>query len=149
VALLPETTLWEAGVAVTVKSAADARAAPVPVRELVCVPTASVTVSAAVKVPAEVGAKVTAMVQEAPAASVVPQVSAPSLKEEAFAPVMPTEEIDSAALPALASVKVWAALLLPVVTLLKFAEAAVSAACGAVVTEATPVPVSAAVCVPT
>ena len=140
--------LWEAGVAVTVKSA-GATAAPVPVRELVCVPTASVIESAAVKVPAEVGAKVTATVQEPPAAKVVPQVSALSWKEDAFAPVMPTEEIDSAALPALASVNVWAALLLPVVTVLKFAEAAVSAACGAVVTEATPVPVSNAVCVPT
>jgi hypothetical protein len=139
---------WEAGVAVTVKSA-GAAAAPVPVRELVCVPTASVTESAAVKVPAEVGAKVTATVQEPPAAKVVPQVLAPSWNEDAFAPVMLTEEIDSAALPALASVKVWAALLLPVVTVLKFAEAAVSAACGAVVIEATPVPVSAAVCVPT
>jgi hypothetical protein len=108
-----------------VKSAGVEDATPVPERADVCVPSASVTERLALKLPVEAGSNVTAMVQEAPAASVVPQVSAPSWNEEAFAPVRATEVIDRAALPVLARVKVCAALLLPVVTLLKFAEAAV------------------------
>jgi len=132
-----------------VKSAGVENTTPVPERADVCVPTASVTERLAVKLPVEVGSNVTAMVQEPPAASVVPQVSAPSWKEEAFAPVSATELIDRAALPALARVKVWAALLLPAATLLKFAEAAVSAACGAAGgADATPVPVKVEVWVP-
>lgn len=132
-----------------VKSAGVEDTTPVPDRADVCVPSASVTERLAVKLPVEVGENVTATVQEAAAASVLPQVSAPSWNEEAFAPVMPTEVIDRAALPALARVKVWAALLLPVATLLKFAEAAVRAACGAAAgADATPVPVKVEVCVP-
>jgi hypothetical protein len=132
-----------------VKSASVEDAAPVPERADVCVPSASVTERLAVKLPVEVGENVTAMVQEAPAVSVVPQVSAPSWNEEALAPVMSTEVIDRAALPALARVKVWAVLLLPVATRVKFAEAAVRAACGAAGgAAATPVPVIVEVCVP-
>jgi hypothetical protein len=132
-----------------VKSGGVENTTPVPERADVCVPSASVTERLAVKLPVEIGENVTAMVQEACAASVVPQVSAPSWNEEAFAPVSAMEEIDRAALPALARVKVWAALVLPVGTLLKFAEAAVSAACGvAGGADATPAPVKVDVWVP-
>jgi len=132
-----------------VKSADVENATPVPESADACVPRASMTDRLAVKLPVVAGENVTAMVQEPPAASVVPQVSAPSWNEEAFAPVRATEVIDRAALPALARVKVWAALLLPVTTLLKFADAAVSAASGAAAgADATPVPVTVEVWVP-
>jgi hypothetical protein len=132
-----------------VKSAGVENTTPVPERADVCVPSASATERLAVKLPVEAGENETAMVQELPAASVAPQVSDPSWKEEAFAPVSATEVIDRAALPALARVKVWAALLLPAPTLLKFAEVAVRAACGAAAgVDATPVPVKVEVCVP-
>jgi hypothetical protein len=132
-----------------VKSGGVENTTPVPERADVCVPSASVTERLAVKLPVVAGENVTAMVQEAPAASVVPQVLAAIWNEEAFAPVSATEVIDRAALPALARVKVWAALLLPFATLLKFAEAAVRAACGAAAgVDATPVPVKVEVWVP-
>jgi hypothetical protein len=139
--------LWEAGVAVTVKSAVDARAAPVPVRGLVCVPTESVTESVAVKVPAEVGAKVTAVVHEAPAASEDSQVLVPCRKLELFAPPILNEVMESAAVPALVRVKVVAALVVPALMVPKLSAPGVRAACA--VAACTPVPVSIAVCVPT
>ncbi len=105
--LLPEVTLCEAGVAVTVKSTA-AGAVPVPVRELVCGEPAalSATLRVAVAELTAVGVNVTDMVHEEPAARVVPQVPVPVMKEKAFAPLMLIEVIDSGALPGFASVKI-------------------------------------------
>jgi hypothetical protein len=147
VALLPEVTLWEAGVEVTVKSEVGAGAAPVPVRELICVPTVSVTDKVSAKLPVLLGENVTAVVQELPAASDDPQVFVVIAKLPAAAPLRAMELIGSAALPAFVSINVWAALVLPDVTLPKVAVAGVRVAWGAAAVVA--VPVRAAVCVPT
>jgi hypothetical protein len=136
---------------VTVKSAFAGGAVPVPARELVCGEPAalSATLRVAVAELTAVGVNVIDVVQEEPAARVVPQVLVPILKEEAFAPLMPIDVIDSGALPGFVSVKVWAALLVPVVTLLKLVDAGVRAAMGAAGgADATPVPVNVEVCVP-
>ena len=105
---------------------------PVPVRELVWgEPDAlSATESEALKLPVAEGAKVTAIGQLAPAASVEPHavVSAKSL---VFAPVKVMPEMVSGALPPLVSVNVCAALVVPLVTLPKFAVDGLRAACGA------------------
>ncbi len=109
-------------------------------------PTVSVTDKVAAKLPALPGENVTAIVQELPAASVDPQVFV-LVKAVLLVPVSLIPAIASGALPALASVKIWAALVVPAVTLPKFALAGVSTACGCA--SAVPVPVSDAVCVPT
>ena len=126
---------WGAGMAV-----------PVPVSDAVCVPTASMTESVALKLPAELGAKLTAIVHAVPAASEDPQVLAPRRKLEPFAPPMPNEVMESAALPAFVRVKEMGALVVPAVMELKLPIAGVSAACGAAA--CTPVPLRAAVWVP-
>ena len=129
------------GVAVTPKSTA---AVAVPDNALVCVPTESTTDNVAESGPGAAGEKLTMMVQDAPAASEVVQLFVPMAKLEALSPPSDTELIGKAALPALLSVKVCAALVAPTVTVAKLAVAAVREACG--VAEATPVQLSATVC---
>lgn len=87
----------------------------------------SLTESMAVSVPVEAGLNVTEMVQDAPAASVLPQVLV-VVKAALLAPVRLIAEIVSAALPVLVRVKGWAELAVPAVTLPKFAVAGVRAA---------------------
>ncbi len=82
----------------------------------------------AVAVPVDEGANVTDTVQEAPAASETPQVFDPTVKRAGEAPPTVTEEMESAAVPAFASVNTFCALLLPVATVPKSAEAGVNAA---------------------
>ena len=65
----------------------------------------SATLNVAVAELTAVGVNVTGTVQDDPAARLVPQVPVPILKEEALAPPMLIEVIDSAALPGFASVK--------------------------------------------
>lgn len=142
--VLVEPTLIEPKSAVAGVSAAfgaDTTAAtPVPLSTEVCVPTESVTDRLAEKLPAAAGENMTVMVQEPPAASDVPHVPPVTAKLPAFIPVSPIEVMGSAAVPALDSLKVCAALVLPAVTLPKSAVAGVSAACGADVVATTPVP---------
>jgi hypothetical protein len=120
---------------------------PEPASDDVCVPTASTIDKLAVKLPAAAGEKVSEMVHEAPAASADPQVFAAMAKLLAFVPDREMEVMDNDALPALVRVKVCALLVVPVVTLPKFAVAGVSAACGA--GAAVPVPVRVEIWVPT
>ncbi len=127
---VPSVTLPKFAVAGVRAAWGAGTAVPVPVSDAVCVPTASVTESVAVKVPAEAGAKLTAMVHEAPAASEDPQVLVPWRKLELFAPLMPNEVMDSAALPAFVRVKEIGALVVPDVMELKLPVAGVRAACG-------------------
>ena len=130
-----------------VKSAGVLEATPVPVRVDDCVPTASTTERVAADAPAALGLKAIVMTQLDPAPSEVEQPLDTSGNEVGFAPPMLIEVIESAALPALISVKVCVALVAPTLTLPKFAVAGVRAACGAGAD--VPVPVSEDVCVPT
>ncbi len=144
--MLPAVTLPKVTVAGVSAACGCASAVPEPVSDAVCVPTESVTESVAVKVPADVGVKVTAIVQEAPAAREDPQVLAPCRKLELLAPLMPNEVMESASFPALVRVKVTGALVAPTVAVPKLPVPGVSAACAA--DACAPVPVRAAVWVP-
>ena len=77
---------------------------PVPDKLEVWVPTLSVTVRVAVRVPDAVGVKVTLMVQLEFAATDVPQLSV-SAKSPAFAPVIDTLTLVSAVLLPFVSVE--------------------------------------------
>ena len=129
--MLPEATDWLAGVAAKPKSAAGGGAVATPVNALVCgEPEAlSATLKVAAADPAAVGEKVMETVQEALAASDVPQVFEAIANAEALVPVRLMELMVSAALPAFASVNVCAALVLPL-TAVKLAVVGVSVACG-------------------
>jgi hypothetical protein len=121
-------TAWEANV-----SEAAERLTPgtVPVPERATVrglPVAlSVIVTAPVRPPAAVGVNVTLMVQEAPAASEVPQAFVC-----AKSPVATMPEIASGAVPVLESVTVWAAEVVPTSCPVKVSDVGESAAVGAV-----------------
>jgi hypothetical protein len=130
VPLCTEPKFSVAGVSVAAGAAA---VVPAPVRVLVCgEPLAlSETLRIAVAEPVAVGAKVTERVHEEFAARDAPQVFDAMANTEALAPPRVTELIERAALPALVRVKVLAELVVPAVTLPKFAEAGVRAACGA------------------
>jgi hypothetical protein len=131
VLLVPVVTEPKASVAgVNVAAGAATMAVPVPLRLEVCVPTLSTTPSEAEALPAAVGLKVMRMVQEVLAASDEPQVFAPMVKADAFAPVRAMDVMGSDAVPAFARVKSCDALAPPTFTLPKFAVAGVSAACG-------------------
>jgi hypothetical protein len=111
---------------VRLKSAAAA--APVPISVEVCVPTESAAESVALSVPAIEALNVTLIVQEAPAASEVPQVFAAMAKSDEFVPTRPMDVIGSAAVPELDSVKALAALTAPTGSLPKFAVDGLNAA---------------------
>jgi hypothetical protein len=128
VLVTPVTTLPKLAVAGVRAAWGAGAAAAVPERDAVWVPTASVTESVAVSVPTAVGAKDTAMVQEAPAATVAPQVLVPMLKLELLAPVMLNDVTVSAAVPALVRVKVRGELTAATATVPKLAIAGVRAA---------------------
>jgi len=139
VARPPGATVCVAGVATKAKSGGTV---PVPVKALVCGEPAalSATDRVAVKLPVADGVKVMAIEQVAEAASASPQVLVPKAKSLALAPASVMAEMERVALPGLLSVKVWAELVVPLVTLPKFAEAGVSVAIGAVgATAAVPV----------
>ena len=130
----PSATLCVDGLLVMPKSAAaTTAAAPVPVKADVSgEPDAlSATLSVAVAAPVAVGAKTTAMVHLAPAASELPQVFV-VLNTVASVPVSLIPVIDNAALPVLVRVAVCDELLLPSVTEPKVRVAGVSIAAGAV-----------------
>lgn len=129
-----------------VKSA-EAADAPVPLNDALCVPTLSTTARVADALPVAAGVKVMPILQELPALRVLPQLLAAILKSEALVPLMAIEVIGRGAVPALASVKVCDVLVDPTVTLPKDALDGVSTACGA--SAPAPVPVNAALCVPT
>ena len=97
------------------KSAAAGGAVATPVSELVCgEPGAlSLTDSVAASVPVEVGSKVIEMVQDAPAASVLPQVLV-LVKAALLVPARVMPAMVSGALPVLVSVAVCALLFVPV-----------------------------------
>jgi hypothetical protein len=107
-----------AGVSVAAGAVA---AAPSPLRVLDCgEPFAlSATLRIACDVPVEVGEKVTAMVQEAPAATELPQVFEAMANSAALAPPREMEVTESAAVPLLVRVKVCAALVEPMAKLPK------------------------------
>ena len=130
-ALLPDVTDWLAGVAAIEKSAAAGGAVATPVSELVCgEPEAlSLTESVAASVPVEVGSNVIEMVQDAPAASVLPQVLVLA-KDALLAPVRLMPVIVSGAWPVLVSVAFCVADVVPVVVE-KASEAGVRVAAGA------------------
>jgi len=73
----------------------------------------SLTESVAASIPAEVGSNVTAMVQDAPVASVLPQVLV-LIKAALLVPVRLMPAIASGALPVLVSVAFCAVLFVPV-----------------------------------
>jgi hypothetical protein len=132
--LLPVATEPKVSVAgVSVAAGAVTTAVPEPLMLEVCVPTLSTTLSDAEALPAAVGLKETLMVQEAPAASELPQLFMPIEKAAAFVPVIAMDVIGRAALPALARVKVCDELALPTFTLPKLTVVGVSAACGAAI----------------
>jgi len=118
---------------------------PVPVSVAVCGELAalSVTVRVALKVAAEVGVKVTEMVQVEDTASVEPQVVVWA-KSEGLAPVSEIPVMLSTALPVFESVRVCAAEVVPAVVLGKVSVPPDKEATGA--GAGVPVPVSAAVC---
>jgi hypothetical protein len=84
---------------------------PVPLRLIFCglAPPLSLIETDADRVPDAVGAKVTEIVQLAPAATLLPHVLV-WWKSDALVPVTPTPMMDSAALPEFETVIVWATL---------------------------------------
>jgi len=140
-ALLPEATVWLAGVAVRIKSADGGGVVAAPVRVLVCGEPAalSVTVSVAESVPAALGAKTTEIVQEPPAASALPQLFV-EVNEELLVPATLMLLMFSVALPVFVSVAVCAAVVVPVDIDPKSSLEGVSVAAGAAVL--VPVPVN-------
>src|SRR6476469_69201 len=89
----------------------------------------SATTRLALRAPVSDGAKLTAIVQLAPAASVLPQSPA-DWKSPAFAPVKPIEAIASAAVPVLRRVTGCDALVVPTIWPAKLSEAGDSDAAG-------------------
>jgi len=83
-------------------------AVPVPERLAVCglLVALSVTVKVPLRVPVAVGVKVTLIVQDAPAATELPQLFV-SAKSPLLAPVMAMPDIASGAFPAFERVAVW------------------------------------------
>jgi len=120
-------------------------AVPVPVRAAACgeFPALSVTVIAAVKLPAEAGVNVAEMLQVAPTASVAPHPFVIA-KSAVFAPVSVTLVMFSVADPGFESTVVSDADVLPTAVLGNDSVVGVSTACG--VGAAVPVPVSVALC---
>ena len=114
------------------KSAAGGGAVATPVSELVCgEPGAlSLTESVAASVPAEVGSNVTEMVQDAPAASVLPQVLV-LIKAALLVPVRLMPAIASGALPGLVSIAFCVADVVPCRRSKSESEAGVRVAAGA------------------
>lgn len=129
VLLVPATIEPKSSLAGVRVAAGAEGAVPVPVKALVCgEPVAlSTTLSIAVAEPVAVGENVTDSVQEALAASDVPQVFDAIANCEALVPLRPMELMVRAAVPALARVKVCAALVLPL-TALKLAVLGLSEA---------------------
>ena len=109
VAVSPALTVLEDGEAATEKSML------IPDSPAVCgLPAAlSVIVSVALRVPEAVGAKLTGMVQLAPALTLAPQLSAPLTKSPAFAPPMVMLLMVSVPVPGFVSVTFCAALVVP------------------------------------
>lgn len=107
---------------------------PVPVKGMVCgLPGAlSVTLTCAVRVPVAEGVNFRLMVQLLPAATELPQVPRPAkAKSPALAPVIvKLLEIVSVALPVLARVTYWTALVVPTAWLGKVTEDGVNVATG-------------------
>ena len=98
----------------------------------------SVTETEAERTPAEVGAKLTEIVQLAPAARLLAQLFV-CLKSAVLVPVTAMPLIESAAVPVLDNVSVWAAALVPMVWLPNDTLDGFSDACGT----PTPVPLRA------
>ena len=82
----PRLPVFEAGLPVSVKSAAIPVARPVPVSDELCVPTLSTIVKEADSLPVIAGLKTMLIVHELPAARLVPHVFDPAMKSEAFVP---------------------------------------------------------------
>jgi hypothetical protein len=123
-----------------VKSVTGA-AVPVPLSVAVCgVPLAlSITLTDALKLAAEAGVNVTAIVQVDPAASVEAQVVVWA-KSAVFVPMTLTPEMDRVAVPGFDNVNVCAALVLPTIVLGKDTVDGVNTACGAGPVAWVPVP---------
>jgi hypothetical protein len=98
----------------------------------------SVTETEADRAPAEVGAKLTEIVQLPPAARLVPQLFV-CLKSAVLVPAMAMLLIESAAVPVLDKVSVWAAAVVPMVWLPNDTLDGLNDACGT----PTPVPLRA------
>jgi hypothetical protein len=99
----------------------------------------SETETEAERAPAEVGVKAIEIVQLAPTATLVPQLFV-SLKSAALVPVTAMPVIESAAVPVLDTVSLWAALVVPMFWLANDTLEGASDICGT----PTPVPLSAA-----
>jgi hypothetical protein len=99
----------------------------------------SATETEAERAPAEVGVKVTEIVQLAPTATLVPQLFV-ALKSAALVPVTAMPLMESAAVPVLDRVSIWAALVVRMFWLANETLEGASDTCGT----PTPVPLSAA-----
>jgi hypothetical protein len=141
----PGATDCDAGVALTVKSAG---LMPLPESATVCGEPAALSAieSVAAKLPAAAAVNVTLMLQEAPAASVLPHGVLPAViaKSVAFVPVIEIPVIVNGAFPLFVRVTVVAALVTPIVWLANATGLGASVTTGA--GGGVPVPVSVDVC---